>query len=762
MRIALEFFDLDPGLVGTGNRSCEDFLGKVGRGEEIPGTPQQVFYECDPDDDGFCTEAWFEGGPALDVEPGRYVVFVQVFATKTEGLPPYLEGCNDGFDTGGGGAGNERVPVDLQFVLPSNARIELAGTNRIAAAPGTPATHRLRVRVVADAPRSNTTAFGIPGVPIRFLPTGGATVGTALAGASFVSESLLDGVAEATVTVPSAPGVAEVFAEADIPGVRERVRFVVSAIASVPFESVAARIEGLGAPRGLAFGALGPAEGPSLVVVGCAGGEAACPESGDPDAPPGSTQVRVFTDLDRAPRELPILPGAELGILPADVFIAPVGPNGSLRAGVVNRRRVECQDRVCTDPETCPCWTLQSGTACPCEGAEIRYLARDGESIRLEARLTLTASNAVAATPYLPRSDDSTVRVAIAGQGRARNERPCSEDDLCMEYRDCRTQPESCGCPPEEQCDCPNCGPTQTPRCSARDRMVDMAGVDTMGALVNHLGCQERIVDCNKSDRSGVCVCADGPRTGAVCGDDAGRDACGCTVPQRVRVGSKNATTVPLDLAVGRFDTDPLVDLVVGSRAGLELFAGLANAFEYKFRPSVNSPIDLVDAANLDPESELQQGGPSLDDIAWAARGSCTRGISQEAQCPIIEEIENAQGCFGALLSDGVNSLILESEERGKERCRRWDLEAPPIGLCLGDFDGSGTEDLALTVEGANHVKLLWGDGWGGWVYPPVEVALPPGASSGRLACGDSDGDGRVDMAVADADGNLTLLRSRP
>ena len=580
--------------------------------------------------------------------------------------------------------------------------------------------------------------------------------------AALTTETLQEGLVEVPVTVPTEPGIGEVIAEAAIANVRGSVRFIASALAPIQMVSASTRLVGLGVPRGVALGPLEAGGAPHLVVVGCddGGADGACPESGPPEGTPGVTRARVLADLGGQVREVP-LTSDKLGILPVDVFIAPVGPNGAYRAGIVNQRREDCKDRVCTDPESCPCWTLQSGTPCPCEGAEIRYLTRDGASVELDGRLTLTASNAVAAAPYLVTTAGTVPRVAVAGQGRSKNERPCAEGNACLEYRDCRAQPELCGCPPEEQCDCPNCGVVRAPRCVARDRMVDMAGF-LEDRLVNHLGCQMRRVDCNKSDQTGSCGCLDRRRTGARCGGDAGRDACGCTVPRRVRVGPKNATSLPLDIAVGRFDGDDDTDIVVGSRAGLELFAGGEDTFEWSDRPFLNASIDFVEVANLDPAAESDRGGPALDDVVWAARGECTRGVAQEEQCPVFASVPNAGGCFGVYVSDGVESFFTDVNERAAQRCRRWDLPAAPVGLCLGDFDGSGTADLALGVEGADHVEVLLGDGWGGVVFPPVEVPLPPEAITGPMTCGDADGDGRDEIVLVDRDGDLTLLRTAP
>ena len=87
--------------------------------------------------------------------------------------------------------------------------------------------------------------------------------------------------------------------------------------------------------------------------------------------------------------------------------------------------------------------------------------------------------------------------------------------------------------------------------------------------------------------------------------------------------------------------------------------------------------------------------------------------------------------------------------------------EPNAIALSAGDFDGDGARDLAI-LRRDGHLVVLWADPVtaSGGRFLRVVVALP--APTGVcLTAADTDGDGRVDLAVGTSGPELFLLRSR-
>ena len=74
-----------------------------------------------------------------------------------------------------------------------------------------------------------------------------------------------------------------------------------------------------------------------------------------------------------------------------------------------------------------------------------------------------------------------------------------------------------------------------------------------------------------------------------------------------------------------------------------------------------------------------------------------------------------------------------------------------PYALVAGDFNGDGHIDLAVANENSNDVSILLGNG-DGTFQPQVTYAVGPYPSA--IAAGDFNGDGRTDLAVSNGIGN--------
>src|ERR1041384_5684396 len=84
------------------------------------------------------------------------------------------------------------------------------------------------------------------------------------------------------------------------------------------------------------------------------------------------------------------------------------------------------------------------------------------------------------------------------------------------------------------------------------------------------------------------------------------------------------------------------------------------------------------------------------------------------------------------------------------------DLGSFSHAIAVGDFDGDGKLDLAVTNSQSNVVSILLGNGDGTFQAPPAPLTLPNVNKPSSVAVGDFDGDGKLDLALAD--GNTVLV----
>ena len=74
-----------------------------------------------------------------------------------------------------------------------------------------------------------------------------------------------------------------------------------------------------------------------------------------------------------------------------------------------------------------------------------------------------------------------------------------------------------------------------------------------------------------------------------------------------------------------------------------------------------------------------------------------------------------------------------------------------PNAIVAGDFNGDGVLDLAIADSGSNQVSILLGNG-GGTFQPGIQYATD--SYPDALAAGDFNGDGKLDLVAANQGGD--------
>jgi hypothetical protein len=188
-----------------------------------------------------------------------------------------------------------------------------------------------------------------------------------------------------------------------------------------------------------------------------------------------------------------------------------------------------------------------------------------------------------------------------------------------------------------------------------------------------------------------------------------------------VRVGSD-----PASIAVGDFNGDGNQDIATANQGSDNVTILLGNGTG-AFAPALGSPI----AVGIFPRS-------------------------------VVVGDFNRDGRQDLVVASGVDVTVLLGDGTGRF--------APTPGspltvasfpdvthfIAVGDFNGDGRQDLAVTVT-LSHVVILLGDGSGGFTPGPGSP-LAAGTNPTSVAVGDFNGDGRQDLAIPSTSGMTVLL----
>ncbi len=315
--------------------------------------------------------------------------------------------------------------------------------------------------------------------------------------------------------------------------------------------------------------------------------------------------------------------------------------------------------------------------------------------------------------------------------------------------------------------------------------MQRQAGFLSLSCLISLLGCG-RLAD----DREGFSSFGADDQSGEDLGDepDGGEgpisESCYDGISQpgeicQVQTDDVPAGIDPCAVAVGDFDSDGRPDLAVPNSDWLQPPEG--THYSHVLRGYGNG--NFADAKPWDSGAAFPVGiavgdydGDADIDIATAnfESGSAfvlTNEGGMSFDPPAAESVPGAASSVAAgdIDGDGIDDLVVTvpgalalilNTPAGPSSGGTVDLgELTPMHVELADLDSDGNLDLAVAVQdplAAGQVVILHGAGDGSF---PERVVHPVGLAPWWVASGDLDGDGDLDLAVADnGDASVSLL----
>ncbi len=238
----------------------------------------------------------------------------------------------------------------------------------------------------------------------------------------------------------------------------------------------------------------------------------------------------------------------------------------------------------------------------------------------------------------------------------------------------------------------------------------------------------------------------------------------------------------PESIAVGDFNGDGIPDLAVansGSGSVTVLFGNGSGAFT----PAAGTPVTIL--PNLQFLTVGDFNGDGIQDLVAVSSigssvavmlGNGSGGFTMAAGSPIEVVVGPTAVAVGDFNGDGVQDLAVTSGFNGvavflgngsgaftKVAGSPFAVgpSAFPEAIAVGDFNGDGFQDIVtdnFVGSTSSSISVLLGNGSGGFTVASGIPYAALSSSAGGLVIGDFNGDGIQDLATTDRNSNVMIM----
>jgi len=191
---------------------------------------------------------------------------------------------------------------------------------------------------------------------------------------------------------------------------------------------------------------------------------------------------------------------------------------------------------------------------------------------------------------------------------------------------------------------------------------------------------------------------------------------------------------IPAGITVGDFNGDGKPDLAIAASIWVDVLLGKGDG---TFAPAPGSPISVASPPYNDEATPFN--GPIVPGD-FTHSGNLGLAVVDEPNAAAYILLGKGDGTFGAPATFSVGNT--------------------PIAMLAADFNNDGKLDLVVANYDDGTVTLLLGNGDGTFTQPSGSpYAVGRGQTTSSIAAADFNGDGKLDIAVANlTDGTISIL----